>query len=87
MTRSFAKFHGLTPINMMKVRRIRVAIFLVIFGMLFISFKILEPEIDGHDNGDRQIPVRKQIIFMEFLMCIDKELPQLEVSFGFPGGQ
>ena len=52
-----AIFSGNKRNKKMRLHKIRVVIFLVIFGMLYVSFKILEPEIDGHDDDIIHQPV------------------------------
>ncbi len=39
----------------MRLRKIQVLIFLVVFGMLYVSFKILEPEIEGEEERTRKV--------------------------------
>ena len=61
-TGRFATFSGNKPKRKMRLHKIRVVLFLVIFGMLYVSFKIMEPEIDGHGDDNINQPVSQLVM-------------------------
>ena len=66
-----ATFSGNKTHKKMRLHKIRVIIFLVIFGMFYVSFKILEPEIDGHDDDNIHQPVSQLVMITRKSSCVN----------------